>query len=72
MKIEIKVTRELFRFESHKEWVDWAQRRYRNCGVPARNCIAVDMDGNICTIGLHWAFAQAEGLYPVKVYEVAS
>ena len=72
MKIEIKVQRELFSFKSHQDWVDWAQRRYRDCGVPSRNCIAVDAGGNICTIGKHWMTAEAEGLFPVKVYEVAS
>lgn len=71
MRVTIEVKHVLFSFESFEEWANWAQRKYRNCGVPPHCCLAIDKGGNICTIGKHWMNARDLNLFPVIVYEVA-
>lgn len=62
--------RELFRFESHGEWVAKASSWFVNNNVDSKDVICVDLLGRICCVGRHFARARDEGTFPVIVYKV--
>ncbi|TJY57209.1 hypothetical protein E4T66_17525 [Sinimarinibacterium sp. CAU 1509] len=70
--VEIKVTRELFRFHSQQEWVNKARSWYASCGVPKGMYITVDANGHIMHRGQCFEAATAANAYPVTVYELAT
>ncbi len=61
---------ELFSFSSEQDWINNAQSRYANCGVPKGYYITVDAAGRVCKIGKHFMRATAEETYPVTVYKM--
>ncbi|MEL4181202.1 hypothetical protein [Roseateles sp. PN1] len=68
--ITINVERELFRFESHQDWVNKAQSRYANCGVPKGYYITVDAKGHVMHRGQCFMAADKAKAFPVIVYEL--
>lgn len=66
----IRIKRELFRFHSQQDWVNKAQSRYANCGVPKGYYITVDAVGHVMHMGKCFMAAEKNGLYPVTVYEL--
>lgn len=70
--IPIRVKRELFSFFCEQDWVNKAQSRYANCGVPKGWYITVDARGNVMHMGKCFKTATKNGAYPVTVYELAT
>ena len=66
----IRIKRELFKFHSQQDWVNKAQSRYANCGVPKGYYITVDSAGHVMHMGKCFMAAEKNGLYPVTVYEL--
>ena len=69
-QIAINVKRELFRFESHQDWVNKAQSRYANCGVKKGFYITVDARGHVMHLGLCFKEAEKAGTFPAICYEL--
>ena len=69
-RLGIKVKRELFRFESKREWVNKAKSWYANCGVRQGFYITIDAHGHVIHMGRCFMEAEKQGLYPVTVYEL--
>ncbi len=65
-EIRIKPIEELFHFIHFDDWINHAQKRFRNHGHTNQSTICVDEAGMVCTRGKH--FKQAR--YPVRVYAV--
>lgn len=66
----IRIKRELFKFHSQQDWINKAQSRYANCGVPKGYYITVDAAGHVMHMGKCFMVAEKNGLYPVTVYEL--
>lgn len=66
--IELEVGPKLFEFSSEVQWVNKGKSWYANCGT--RDHVTIDARGRICTRGLHFMRATAEGTYPVSVYAI--
>lgn len=58
----------LFEFESHIQWINKAAGWYENHGADSRRTIAVDNLGRICYRGKHFAQADDDNAYPIRVY----
>lgn len=67
---EIQVGPELFRFESHQQWVNKARSWYATCGYSSRKLVAIDAAGRIVVSGLEFSRAEAEGTFPVSVHPI--
>ena len=66
----IRIKRELFKFHSQQDWVNKAQSRYANCGVPKGYYITVDSAGHVMHMGRCFMEATRQDAYPVTVYEL--
>lgn len=64
--LSIKVRRELFQFSSKQDWINRAQRLYRDCGVRQGHYITVDAAGHVIHMGKCFDHAA----YPVTCYEL--
>lgn len=69
-KVTIKVKRKLFSFTSQQDWVNKANSRYTNCGVPKGQYIAVDALGHVMHMGKCFMAATELKAYPVTCYEL--
>lgn len=70
--LPINIARELFRWESHSEWVNRAARDFRRARAGGElphsgEYICVDSAGTVCEIGRDFAGA----VFPVVVYLLA-
>jgi len=66
MIVKIQVLEELFHFISLEDWIDHAQRRFRNHGHTSQTAICVDQYGLVCVRGKQFKTAR----YPVRVYAI--
>jgi hypothetical protein len=71
-EITIKVKRELFSFHSEQDWINKAQSRYANCGVPNGYYVTIDAFGRVMHRGQCFKAATKQNAYPVTVYELAT
>ena len=69
-EITIKVKRELFSFHSEQDWINKAQSRYANCGVPKGYYVTIDAFGRVMHRGQCFKAATEQNAYPVTVYEL--
>ena len=69
-EITIKVKRELFCFNSKKQWINNAKSWFEDCGVRQGFYIAIDAKGRVMHMGLCFMEAEKQNTYPIKVYEL--
>lgn len=60
---------ELFRFDSHDDWVATAARKFRS-HEGSGDSVCIDTKGRICRIGAHFKRANDDGAFPVIVYSL--
>lgn len=60
----------LFDFDSHDDWCDTAQGKFRHAGLASHETICIDKRRRICTIGLHFMQAKTDDAYPITVYAI--
>jgi hypothetical protein len=66
----LEVGEELFKFESHPQWVNKAASWFR--GYKGDDCICIDKAGRICRIGKQFARARDENTFPITVYKATT
>lgn len=69
-KLEINTGPELFRFETHVQWVNKATSWFRNCGVHPKKTVCIDAQGRICPTGLEFGRADEQDAFPIVVYAI--
>lgn len=67
-KLTIRTGPELFRFESHAQWVNKSTSWFSNSGVRGEDCLCVDALGRVCPMGRHFNIAENDNAFPVVVY----
>ena len=68
--VNVQLGDELFSFSSEQDWVNKAQSRFANCGVPRGHYISIDAAGRVCTKGAEFMRATSEKTYPITVYRL--
>lgn len=59
----------LFEFTSQQDWINRAQRAWKQIGLSADyHTICVDATGRICRIGRDFRIASEDDAYPISVY----
>lgn len=66
---QVKVKRTLFSFSCEQDWINKAQSRYANCGVPKGRYITIDANGHVMHMGKCFMEATKANAYPVTCYE---
>ena len=67
--VTVSTGKELFRFESHGEWVNKAREYFQAASTSEKFVIAIDAAGNVLRLGSDFAHARDNDLFPVTVYE---
>lgn len=66
----IQTDRELFRFESHEDWVNNAKWKFDEANLNTLDTICIDAKGVVCRIGHQFQKATENESYPIIAYEL--
>lgn len=66
--MNIEVGEKLFEFKSKQDWINRAQRIWKQYQANAQNTVCIDQKGRICGWGLHFSTAEQDDAYPIEVF----
>lgn len=70
-KREVVLGEKLFEFSSFANWVNTAQRKFRNAGIAGHalnRSVCLDQKGRICTCGKQFQRARDDDSFPIEVF----
>jgi hypothetical protein len=64
--------KELFRFESYNNWVNWAERYFKmySNDTPREYILCFDSIGRYCRIGKEFIRARDQDTFPIIAYDM--
>lgn len=68
IRLEIELGKKAFGFESYVDWMNHADRVWKEFDVSLTQTVCIDQKGRICTYGAHFMQAHEDGAYPIDVY----
>ena len=67
-EMNIEVGEKLFEFKSKQDWINRAQRIWKQHRANAQDTVCIDQKGRICGFGLHFITAEQDNAYPIEVF----